>query len=65
MEVFEHGQGRIVQAAQAGSLLHMPDLPGPEVQDTARYIQSVLDGQNPVPPAIELQVKHILHSLAL
>jgi hypothetical protein len=43
----------------------MPDLPGPEVQDTARYIQSVLDGQNPVPPAIELQVKHILHSLAL
>jgi len=65
MEVFEQGQGRIVQAAQAGSLLHMPDLPGPEVQDTARYIQSVLDGQNPVPPAIELQVKHILHSLAL
>jgi len=63
MEVFRHGQSEIVQIAQAGSLVPVPDLPGPEATDTARYIQAVLNGEFPIPPSIALQVEHILHEI--
>ena len=63
MEVFRHGQSEIVQIAQAGSLVQVPDLPGPEATDTARYIQAVLNGEFPIPPSIALQVEHILHEI--
>ena len=63
MEVFRHGQSEIVQIAQAGSLVQVPDLPGPEATDTARYIQAVLKGEFPIPPSIALQVEHILHEI--
>jgi anthranilate phosphoribosyltransferase len=63
MDVFKDGQTRRVQAPQEGSLVQVPDLPGPDAVDTAAYIQRVLRGELPVPQAIALQVQHILHEV--
>jgi len=63
MEVFRDGQSEIVQAAQAGSLVQVPDLPSPEATATALYIQAVLNGERPVPTSIAVQVEHILHAI--
>jgi anthranilate phosphoribosyltransferase len=63
MAVFRNGQSEIVQAAQAGSLVQVPHLPSPQANATARYIQTVLNGELPVPTAIALQVEHILRAI--
>lgn len=61
MEGFVHGQRLLLQDAQGGPLGAPPDLPGQvDAQTTASYIQSVLEGRQPVPVPIALQVEHIL-----
>jgi anthranilate phosphoribosyltransferase len=61
MDVFD-GQGgtKLVQAAQAGPLQTLPDLPEPTVAATATYTQRVLAGELPVPAPMATQVEHIL-----
>ncbi len=63
MDVFKDRQTRRVQPPQEGSLVQVPDLPGPDAVATATYIQRVLRGELPVPQAIALQVQHILHEV--
>ena len=67
MELIMDGQAQTVQEAQAGSLANLPDLPAMDAMSTARYVQSVLDGQAPIPEPIARQVEHIAracHALA-
>jgi anthranilate phosphoribosyltransferase len=53
----------LVPAATA-ALREMPVLPDPhDASATARWIQSVLAGERPVPPPIELQVGAVLRAL--
>jgi anthranilate phosphoribosyltransferase len=63
MDVFKDGQTRRVQAPQEGSLVQVPDLPGPDAVDTAAYIQRVLRGEWPVPAPLAMQAQHILHEV--
>jgi anthranilate phosphoribosyltransferase len=63
MDVFKDGQTRRLQPPQEGSLVQVPELPGPDAVATAAYIQRVLRGELPVPPAIALQVQHMLHEV--
>ncbi len=63
MDLFKDGQTRRVQPPQEGSLVQVPDLPGPDALATAAYIQRVLRGELPLPQAIALQVQHILHEV--
>jgi anthranilate phosphoribosyltransferase len=63
MDVFKDGQTRRVQVAQEGSLVQVPDLPGPDAVATTAYIQRVLRGELPVPKAIALQAQHILQEV--
>ena len=60
MDVFADGQVTRVQEAQGGTLASVPGLPPPDAHSTAVWIQAVLNGQEPVPTPIALQVKHIL-----
>jgi anthranilate phosphoribosyltransferase len=60
MDAFAEGQVTRVQEPQAGSLVSVPGLPAPDAQSTAAWIQAVLDGQQPVPTPIALQVAHIV-----
>ena len=59
MDAFVHGNATRVQDAQAGPLAQLPSLPQIDATDTGRWIGRVLDGQEPVPEPIALQVKHI------
>jgi anthranilate phosphoribosyltransferase len=61
MDAFVAGQRQRLQDVQAGSLQQLPELPAPEAEATARYIQAVLEGSLPVPAPIAAQVEHILH----
>ena len=62
MQAFVHGQMTDLQTYQEGSLTTLPDLPqGTDASTTAHYIRSVLEGAQPVPAPIALQVAHILH----
>jgi len=62
MEAFINGQRSLLQVAQAGTLASLPDLPKTvDAASTAAYIQSVMAGEQPVPPSIARQVEHILH----
>ena len=62
MDGFIHGERRLLQAAQGGSLVSLPDVPKtPDAQSTADYIEAVLAGQQAVPAPIAQQVEHILH----
>jgi len=63
MDVFKDGQTLRVQEQQEGSLAKMPELPGTDAAATAIYIGHVLQGLLPVPPAIALQVQHILREV--
>ncbi|MDO9484349.1 MAG: DNA-binding protein YbiB [Hydrogenophaga sp.] len=64
MEAFRDGQRHLLQAAQDGPLASLPDLPRDvDAASTAAYIQSVLDGERPVPGPIALQVEHILREV--
>jgi anthranilate phosphoribosyltransferase len=60
MDAFAHGDSWRVQEAQSGPLAQVPDLPAPDAVSTARWTQAVLDGQQPVPAPIALQVSHLV-----
>jgi anthranilate phosphoribosyltransferase len=61
MDGFIRGQRLALQAAQVGTLTHLPDLPKTaDAPSTVAYIQAVLAGKSPVPTPIALQVEHIL-----
>jgi len=63
MDAIAHGQVTRVQEAQGGTLASVPGLPTPDVASTAAWIQAVLNGKQPVPAPIALQVAHIVHLL--
>jgi len=60
MDAFANGEVTRVQEMLSGSLVNVPGLPAPDVQSTANWIRAVLDGQEPVPTPIALQVAHIV-----
>lgn len=61
MDAYLHGQHQRVQEVQAGPLAALPQLPTAiDAASTAAWIRSVLDGAQPVPASIALQVEHIL-----
>jgi len=65
MDGFAHGQQSLMQAAQSGPLLALPDWPTSiDATATAAYTQAVLDGQRPVPAPVMRQVEHILQLAA-
>ncbi|MCW7537571.1 DNA-binding protein YbiB [Aquabacterium sp. A7-Y] len=67
MEVFLRGvpQPALSVAAREGVLTEMPILPRQcDAATTAVYIQSVVSGEKPAPPALQQQVECILQSLA-
>jgi anthranilate phosphoribosyltransferase len=62
MDGFSSGQRFELQPAQPGTLATLPDLPKAiDAATTAAYIQSILSGEQAVPPSIQRQVEHILH----
>jgi hypothetical protein len=63
MDFFHKGTTLTVQAAQAGALQSIPDLPAANAEATAAYIQDVLNQRRAVPAPIALQVQHILQAL--
>ena len=65
MQGFLGGQATELQAHQSGPLATLPELPTTiDADSTAAYIRSVLDGTQPVPAPIALQVAHIVSLLA-
>jgi anthranilate phosphoribosyltransferase len=60
MDAFADGEMIRVQDQQEGSLVSVPGLPALDVPSTSSWIQAVLDGQEPVPTPIALQVAHIV-----
>jgi anthranilate phosphoribosyltransferase len=61
MDAFINGQRQLLQAAQAGTLGTVPDLPKTtDAASTAAYIQLLMTGQQVVPASIAIQVEHIL-----
>ena len=63
MDFFHGGSTQTVQAAQAGALQSIPELPLPNAAETAAYIEDVLKQKREVPAPIALQVQHILQAL--
>jgi anthranilate phosphoribosyltransferase len=63
MDFFHGGSTQTVQAAQAGALQSIPELPQPNAAETANYIEDVLKQKREVPGPIALQVQHILQAL--
>ena len=60
-EAFVAGEHTVLQEQQAGTLSEVPGLPVEiDIDTTARYTQSVLRGDLPVPDAIVRQVAHIV-----
>jgi anthranilate phosphoribosyltransferase len=65
MDAFRDGQRVLLEAAQAGSLAALPDLPKDiSANATAAYIRDVLDGRLAVPAPIAQQVAHILQEVS-
>jgi len=62
MEVFRDGARTEVQAQQDGPLAKLPFLPAVDAASTAAYIRAVLDGTQPIPHPIALQMEHILQA---
>jgi anthranilate phosphoribosyltransferase len=61
IEAFRAGERHLLQAAQGGPLVALPDLPpGTDAAATAAYIRAVLAGTLPVPAPIAQQVQHIV-----
>ena len=60
MDAFVNGEMRRVQEQQDGALGQVPSLPTVDAQSTADWTQAVLDGHEPVPTPIALQVAHIV-----
>jgi hypothetical protein len=63
MDFFHGGMTQTVQAAQAGALQSVPELPQPNAAETAVYIEDVLKQKREVPAPISIQVQHILQAL--
>jgi anthranilate phosphoribosyltransferase len=63
MEVFRDGERTEVQTQQDGPLARLPSLPAVDASHTAAYIRAVLDGTEPIPTPIALQVEHILREV--
>lgn len=63
MDFFHGGMTQTAQAAQAGALQSVPELPQPNAAETAAYIEDVLKQRREVPAPISLQVQHILQAL--
>ncbi len=61
MDAFLAGDMTRVQEAQGGSLMSVPGLPTPDAPSTAAWIKAVLNGSEPTPQPIALQVAHIVH----
>jgi anthranilate phosphoribosyltransferase len=62
MQAFVAGRSMDLHAYQAGPLTTLPELPvAIDAASTATYIQSVLQGDSPVPAPIAEQVAHLLH----
>lgn len=62
MQAFVAGRSMDLHAYQAGPLTTLPELPvAIDAASTAAYIQSVLQGESPVPAPIAEQVAHLLH----
>ncbi len=66
IDAFTRGVRQTLVEAQTGALAQLPDLPTQtDAATTARFIQSVLDGQLPVPAPIARQVQAALQALTL
>jgi anthranilate phosphoribosyltransferase len=66
MQVMMDGQVRTLVQAQTGSLTTLPELPATiDALSTASYIQSVLQGDVPIPAPIALQVNAIIQAINL
>jgi anthranilate phosphoribosyltransferase len=64
-QAFLRGNALVQQEQQTGSLLELPDLPHAiDAKTTAGYIQSVLNGDLPVPEPIKQQVALVLQIAA-
>ncbi|MBY0455311.1 MAG: DNA-binding protein YbiB [Burkholderiaceae bacterium] len=60
-DAFLGGTHQLLQEQQPGTANEVPGLPTEiDIHTTARYTQDVLAGVLPVPPALALQVEHIL-----
>ena len=60
-QAFVKGQALALQEGQSGSLSSLPDLPvAIDAASTAAYISAVLDGTQPLPEPIALQVQHLI-----
>lgn len=65
MQIFLKGVPQTAVEHQAGSLADLPDLPAAiDARTTAAYIQSVLDGKQPVPAPLQQQLNGILQLAA-
>jgi anthranilate phosphoribosyltransferase len=61
MQAFIQGQSVLLQAPQSGTLSELPVLPTAiDAASTARYIEAVLGGTEPLPAPIAQQVAHIV-----
>jgi len=66
MNAFVRGTRTPLIEAQAGSLVHLPELPTQiDAVTTARYTQAVLKGELPVPAPLATQVQAVLKALNL
>ena len=66
MNAFVRGTRTPLVEAQAGSLVHLPELPTQiDAVTTARYTQAVLKGELPVPAPLATQVQAVLKALSL
>ena len=61
MEGFVRGERVLLEEGRKGTLTELPGLPKEvDAQSTAVYIRDVLQGRQPVPGSLQLQVEHIL-----
>jgi anthranilate phosphoribosyltransferase len=60
-QAFVKGKPLTLQEGQSGSLSSLPDLPmAIDAASTAAYIRAVLNGTQPLPEPIALQVQHLV-----
>jgi anthranilate phosphoribosyltransferase len=61
MEGFVRGRRSTLEEGRKGTLTDLPGLPANiDADSTARYIEDVLGGRQPVPASVAVQVEHIL-----
>jgi anthranilate phosphoribosyltransferase len=65
MEGFVRGERVVLEEGRRGTLTDLPGWPtGTDPDTTARYIDALMRGEQPVPESIALQVEHILRLAA-